>query len=78
MWENAGIVRSARGLHSALDRLAEIGRRLPPGATEELNMMQTAELVAQAALRRKESRGGHYRADHPRARGAWTGRHIEV
>ncbi len=78
MWEDAGIVRTARGLHDALARLGEIRRRLPPGATEELNMLQTAELVAEAALKRKESRGGHYRADHPRARGTWKGRHIEL
>jgi L-aspartate oxidase len=78
MWEDAGIVRTARGLHDALTRLDEIRRRLPPGATEELNMLQTAELVAEAALKRKESRGGHYRADHPRARGNWKGRHIEL
>ena len=78
MWENAGIARAARGLRTALERLAEIGERLPPGATEEQNMLQTAQLVAEAALMRKESRGGHYRADFPRAKKTWKGRHIEL
>jgi L-aspartate oxidase len=78
MWENAGIARTARGLRTALERLAEIGERLPPGATEEQNMLQTAQLVAEAALMRKESRGGHYRADFPRAKKTWKGRHIEL
>jgi L-aspartate oxidase len=78
MWDNAGIARTARGLRLARERLAEIGDRLPPGATEELNMLQTAELVVEAALLRKESRGGHYRADYPRAKRTWTGRHIEL
>ena len=78
MWENAGIARSARGLRAALDLLAGIGTRLPAGATEEFNMLQTAQLVVEAALLRKESRGGHYRADYPRTRRTWQGRHIEL
>jgi L-aspartate oxidase len=65
-------------LREALVRLDEIGNRLPPGATEELNMLQTAELIVGAALMRKESRGGHYRADFPRAKKTWKGRHIEL
>ncbi len=78
MWEHAGIARTARGLRTALERLQDIGRRLPAGATEELNMLQTAQLVVEAALLRKESRGGHYRADYPRANRTWKGRHIEL
>jgi L-aspartate oxidase len=78
MWEYAGIARTARGLRTALERLAEIGRRLHGGATEERNMLQTAQLVAEAALLRKESRGGHYRADYPRKKRVWKGRHIEL
>jgi L-aspartate oxidase len=78
MWENAGIARTASGLRAALARLEDIGSRLPPGATEELNMLQTAQLVVEAALIRSESRGGHYRADYPRANRTWTGRHIEL
>jgi L-aspartate oxidase len=78
MWSHAAIARTAAGLRTAKARLTEIGSRLPPGATEELNMMQTAQLVVEAALLRKESRGGHYRADYPRAARKWRGRHIEL
>ena len=78
MWEDAGIARTANGLRLALSRLAGIGERLPAGATEELNMVQTARLIVEAALLRKESRGGHYRADFPRAKRTWKGRHIEL
>jgi len=78
MWEHAGIARTARGLRTGLERLEDIGRRLPAGATEEINMLETARLVAEAALLRKESRGGHYRADYPRAKRIWSGRHIEL
>jgi L-aspartate oxidase len=78
MWRDAGIIRTAAGLRKAASELRDIEKRLPGGATEELNLAQTAQLVVQAAMRRKESRGGHYRADFPRARKAWRGRHIEL
>jgi L-aspartate oxidase len=45
--------------------------------TEERNMCETARLVAAAALARRESRGGHYRSDYPKAKGEWRGKHIE-
>jgi L-aspartate oxidase len=77
MWEHAGIVRTARGLRECVARLAEIDVRLPAGATEERNMVQTAQLVAEAALLRKESRGGHYRGDFPSTKRRWKGKHIE-
>ncbi|HVZ76547.1 MAG TPA: L-aspartate oxidase [Gemmatimonadaceae bacterium] len=78
MWQHVGIVRNARGLRRALAALRDIERRLPEGATEEANLVQTAQLITQAALRRRESRGGHYRSDFPRARAEWRGRHVEV
>jgi aspartate oxidase len=51
---------------------------LPAGATEELNMLETSRLVVEAALLRRESRGGHYRADYPKTKRTWKGRHIEL
>jgi L-aspartate oxidase len=78
MWRDAGIARTAKGLRTAVAELAEIEERLPTGATEEMNLVQTARLVVEAALRRKESRGGHYRSDFPRAKRTWRGRHIEL
>jgi L-aspartate oxidase len=77
MWEHAGIARTAKGLRIAVARLAEIADRLPVGATEESNLVDTARLIAEAALIRKESRGGHFRSDFPRAEHTWQGRHIE-
>jgi L-aspartate oxidase len=77
MWDHCGIDRSAKGLRLGLEELKEIESRLPEGATEEANMVQTSLLIADAALLRKESRGGHYRSDFPRAKRKWTGRHIE-
>ena len=78
MWKHAGIARTAAGLRTCLAELDDIEQRLPAGATEELNLVQSGRLIAEAALIRKESRGGHYRADFPRSQRAWRGRHIET
>jgi len=77
MWDYCGIDRSAKGLRLGHAKLTEIESRLPGGATEEANMVQTSLLIAEAALLRKESRGGHYRSDFPRAKRKWSGKHIE-
>lgn len=65
MWQHVGISRTEQGLTAAIELLSGLGERLPEGATEELNMVQTGLLIANAALERRESRGGHYREDYP-------------
>lgn len=77
MWEYAGIDRTAKGLREGLAKIISIMERLPDGATEEMNMAETGRLVFEAALMRKESRGGHFRSDFPRAKRKWQNRHIE-
>jgi L-aspartate oxidase len=77
MWEHAGISRTAKGLRECLSVLSAIEQRLPIGATEEANMVETSRLITEAALLRKESRGGHFRSDFPHAKRKWRGRHIE-
>lgn len=77
MWDHAAIDRNARGLRKCVNALNDIHSRLDEGMTEERNMCETARLVAAAALARRESRGGHYRSDYPRAKGEWRGKHIE-
>ena len=51
---------------------------VPAGATEERNMVDTAHLVAEAAVLRTESRGGHFRVDFRRSKRKWRGTHIEL
>ncbi len=80
LWNDVGIVRSASGLESALETLEGLGHNVEPARPDDLadpiaNAVLTAALVARAALTRTESRGAHYRIDHPRARPAWL-RHI--
>ena len=77
MWDCAGIDRTANGLREGLEKLDAIALRLPPGATEEANVVDTARLITEAALLRKESRGGHYRSDFPNKKRKWQNRHIE-
>ena len=77
MWEHAGVERTAEGLQRCLTTLDRIASRLPPGATEELNMVQTAHLIAESALLRRESRGGHFRGDYPTPVKLWQETHIE-
>lgn len=76
MWEHAGIERTSTGLRTCLQALKEIEQKLPAGATDEANMALTARLIAEAALLREESRGGHYRADFPMPRQAFAQRHM--
>ena len=77
MWEHAGIDRNARGLRTAKRALEGIRSRLTAGATEEINMLDTALLIVESALLRRESRGGHFRSDFPKPKNKWRGKHIE-
>ena len=74
MWEKAGLVRTGDGLRLALDEITALERELPDGASEARHLVTVARLVTRAALARPESRGGHFRADHPDSRRAWQRR----
>ena len=63
MWRDVGLVREAAGLEAALEVLGRLRRRARTVA--ERNRVLVAELIAQAALARRESRGSHYRRDYP-------------
>jgi L-aspartate oxidase len=73
MWEGAGLVRDAEGLRRTVGRVGEVSRRLEltlfeastRARWEHASIALGAWLVARAALRREESRGGHRRADFP-------------
>jgi L-aspartate oxidase len=64
---HVGIERDATGLVTALKGINAI-ERAGGATTSLLNMTAAAKLVVAAALQRRESRGGHFRADYPQTR----------
>jgi L-aspartate oxidase len=58
MWEHVGLFRTAEGLKTGIARLGE------PRPDED-TVITVGRLIARAALRREESRGGHFRLDFP-------------
>ncbi|WP_288049862.1 FAD-binding protein, partial [Nocardia sp.] len=80
-----GIIRKDHELHQAIERLAELRQRFAgvqveghrqfnPGwhlALDLRNMLLVSDCVAQAALLRTESRGGHTRDDFPGMDPVW-------
>ncbi|HUN51814.1 MAG TPA: hypothetical protein VMU42_11870, partial [Candidatus Sulfotelmatobacter sp.] len=74
MDERVGVVRDEAGLLAALGAFAAMETALPPGAGGLANMLLVAKLVATAALERRESRGSHFRSDHPDAASVWQHR----
>ena len=76
MMTHAGVLKTQRGLETALDQLRQIreeslpkiyaeGLRGVREAFEAMNMLATSEMVVKASLQRTESRGLHQRLDYP-------------
>jgi L-aspartate oxidase len=64
MWRSVGVFRSRPSLQHALAALEGMGAG---GAdASAVNLVTVARVIAAAALRREESRGGHFREDFPR------------
>ena len=79
MWDQVGIVRDGDTLSRASATLtawaATPGSAGDRPARELANLVLTGRLVADAALRRRESRGAHYRRDFAAPKDEWR-RHI--
>ncbi len=91
MTEGAGVLRSATSLTHADDQLrrlyadagdalAERGKTAEPGVDswEATNLLCVAQVLVAAALRRVETRGCHWREDHPERQDDTWRRHIVV
>jgi succinate dehydrogenase / fumarate reductase flavoprotein subunit len=79
MQENVGIVRRENEMRRALDKVGELktraarvgvvgNREFNPGwhtALDLTHLLTVAEAITRCALERRESRGGHFRDDHP-------------
>ena len=71
MWNNVGIYRNEKSLNDAINGLNELEKEFPKQdkylSKEEYefkNMLISARLIVKSAIRRKESRGAHYRTDY--------------
>jgi len=82
MWDDVGLVRDAEGMRRAVRTILNLESGLSPrpparAGLEARNLLFVARLVAESALRREESRGSHYRSDHPRPEPG-RGRHAVI
>lgn len=82
MTDLVGVLRSATGLAGALDVLDRLGESEAPevdlAAWETTNLVTISRVLAEAALRREETRGSHWREDHPdRDDARWAG-HLDT
>jgi succinate dehydrogenase / fumarate reductase flavoprotein subunit/fumarate reductase flavoprotein subunit len=79
MWTHCGLVRSRDGLLEAREALGDLAsqsarvtapgpREANPGWQQSLDLVSqitVARLIVESALTREESRGAHFRSDHP-------------
>ena len=75
MWKSVALFRDGGGLHDAVSLLHEQSAALSDRLTgrpvlshdgwRRASLVTVSSLVARAALRREESRGGHFRTDFP-------------
>ncbi|MFO8114092.1 MAG: FAD-dependent oxidoreductase [Halorubrum sp.] len=83
MWDHAGILRDESSLREGLERLDAVRERaadmrVGPVTSESFELavdvgftLVAAEAVLRGALEREESRGAHYRTDHPDVDSDW-------
>lgn len=72
MSEHVGVIRDGAGLQQAIKNFAAYRRETDDPAVHA--MLDSALLVTSAAFNRRESRGGHWRADYPEASPAFAHR----
>jgi L-aspartate oxidase len=74
MWRNVGVFRThtrmaeavaALDVTYAAERTRMVGAQSDAHDWRRFNLLTVARLIACAALRREESRGGHFREDFP-------------
>jgi succinate dehydrogenase/fumarate reductase flavoprotein subunit len=81
MWNNVGVIRDSHMLVEAYQKLSEIrdstrsilakpGKQLL-NALELIMALDVCEYIIRAAMERRESRGAHFRLDHPEEDPEW-------
>jgi L-aspartate oxidase len=72
MSANLGVLRDGEGMREALQTILHLARESHSVRFD--NVITTAKLIAVCALNRTESRGGHFRTDHPEEQADWKRR----
>ena len=84
MWRNVGIERHGDRLRETVEIIEFWGRFVldkvfdTPVGWEVQNMLTAGRLIAVAASEREESRGAHFREDHPQADDEAPPHHIDI
>jgi succinate dehydrogenase / fumarate reductase, flavoprotein subunit len=92
MQDLVGIVRTQAEMQDALARLGELQARADRvgvsghreyhtgwhAALDLRNLLTVSEAIARSALERRESRGGHFRDDHPSMAPEWATLNVQV
>ena len=82
MWDHVGIVRNGKDLAATVDELVRLEKTVAfdPATLQESelrNMVLVGKLISKAALDRLESRGAHFRTDHPERDDVKWKKHLE-
>jgi L-aspartate oxidase len=81
MTRGAGVLRSADSLAATAKELTRLGeqRGVPHNAAwEATNLLTVAAALVASAAERRETRGCHWREDHPNAEDEWRGHLLDA
>ena len=82
MTERAGVLRSREGLEAAVGALDDLAGHdaglIDVPAWETTNLLTVSRALTEAALRREETRGSHWREDFPDRDDARWSHHLDV
>nr|WP_281258736.1 L-aspartate oxidase [Melghirimyces profundicolus] len=78
MWEHAGIVRNRNSLIDGMNALSSLREEVPGEYLECHDMIDVSQVILHSALKREESRGGHFRGDFPEPREEWAKKRIRI
>jgi L-aspartate oxidase len=81
MTSGAGVLRSADSLHGTAKELGRLGERTGrpnKAAWEATNLLTVATALVASATTRRETRGCHWREDHPAPADEWRGHLLDA
>ena len=67
-YDSLGLIRDAQSIKTGLQTVLDIERHITDPSVKLINQLTILKVMAVSALNRRESRGGHFRADYPETR----------